>query len=181
MKTLHWTLLPVVALLSACATTGAECPPLGARNVDAAAAEARTRLTAGCEARYHDYVDQLLTVAEDDPGPRQREAMSEFLVWSADEGLLSRRQAQALYNRYFNVKFVAMSGDYNTCRSTCMQRESVLTEMEAELRDKERGLLKVSRDPDAYYRADRLFQEAELVLEATCLACDSGGPAGGSR
>ena len=41
MKTLHWTLLPVVALLSACATTGAECPPLGARNVDAAAAEAR--------------------------------------------------------------------------------------------------------------------------------------------
>ena len=181
MKTLYLTLLPVAVLLSACATTGTDCPPLAARNLDAAAAEARTRLAGGCEARYHDYVDQLLTVAEDDPGPRQREAMSEFLVWSADEGLLSRRQAQALYNRYFNVKFVAMSGDYNTCRSTCMQRESVLAAMESELRDKERGLLKVSRDPDAYYRADRLFQEAELVLEATCQACGPGGGAGGSR
>ncbi len=181
MKTLSWILVSLAALLAGCATTGTECPSLSAHTVDAAAAEARGRLTAGCEAHYHHYVDQLLTLAEDDPGPRQREAMSEFLVWSADEGLLSRRQAQALYNRYFNVKFVALSGDYNTCRSTCTQRERVLADMESELRDKERGLLKVSRDPDAYYRADRLFQEAELVLEATCTACAPGGLAGGSR
>ena len=28
-----------------------------------------------------------------------------------------------------------------------------------------------STDADSYYRADRLFQEVELVLEATCTAC----------
>jgi hypothetical protein len=181
MKHLHWITLPLLMALSACATTVTDCPGLQARNLDAAAGEARGRLTAGCEARYHDYLDELLVIAEDDPGPKQREILSEFLVWSADEGLLSRRQAQGLYNRYFNVKFVAMSGDYNTCRSTCTQRGRVLAAMEDELRDKERGLLKVSRDADAYYRADRLFQETELVLEATCLACGTGGSAGGGR
>jgi hypothetical protein len=46
--------------------------------------------------------------------------------------------------------------------------------MERELSDKERGLLKVSRDADGYYRADQLYQEVELVLEATCSACAAG-------
>jgi hypothetical protein len=46
--------------------------------------------------------------------------------------------------------------------------------MERELSDKERGLLRVSLDNDAYYRADQLFQEVELVLEATCMACAAG-------
>ena len=31
--------------------------------------------------------------------------------------------------------------------------------------------MKVSGDREGYYRADRLFQELELVLEATCTAC----------
>ena len=31
--------------------------------------------------------------------------------------------------------------------------------------DKERGLMKVSLDNDGYYRADRLYQEVELVLD----------------
>ena len=46
--------------------------------------------------------------------------------------------------------------------------------MERELSQKERGLLKVSTDADSYYRADRLYQEVELVLEATCTACTAG-------
>ena len=46
--------------------------------------------------------------------------------------------------------------------------------MERELSDKERGLLKVSEDREGYYRADRLYQEVELVLEATCTACTAG-------
>ena len=43
--------------------------------------------------------------------------------------------------------------------------------IEVELGDKERGLLRVSLDNEGYYRADQLFQEVELVLEATCTAC----------
>jgi hypothetical protein len=46
--------------------------------------------------------------------------------------------------------------------------------MERELSDKERGLLNVSLDNEGYYRADQLYQEVELVLEATCMACNAG-------
>jgi hypothetical protein len=34
--------------------------------------------------------------------------------------------------------------------------------------------LKVSLDAEGYYRADELYQEVELVLEATCTACAAG-------
>lgn len=98
----------------------------------------------------------------------------EFLVWTTDEGLLSQRQAKEHYNRYFNVKFVSLEGDYNNCSHTCPRRDSVMRNMERELGDKERGLLKVSLDNAGYYRADELYEEIELVLEATCTACEAG-------
>jgi hypothetical protein len=165
--------------LAGCATTPGQCELVETRSSTAAFADARTRLSGGCEAHFFSYMDQLLAIGEEDPGPVQKERFSDFLVWSADAGVISRRQAQTLYNRYFNVKFVTLAGDYNTCSSACARRETVLADMEQELRDKEQGLLKVSRDAQSYYRADRLYQESELVLEATCRAC--GTPRGAAR
>ena len=69
---------------------------------------------------------------------------------------------------------MAMKGDYNNCSQTCPNKRKVLLDMERELSDKERGLLRVSLDNDGYYRADQLYQEVELVLEATCNACAAG-------
>jgi len=163
--------------LAACATSAGQCALTETKNADAAFSQARTKLADGCEAQFFTYLDQLLEVAENDPGAAQKERFSEFLVWSADTGVISRLQAQTLYNRYFNVKFVTLAGDYNTCSSACVRRERVLADMEAELRDKERGLVKVSRDAQGYYKADKLFQESELVLEATCRACGGTGVA----
>jgi hypothetical protein len=99
---------------------------------------------------------------------------SEFLVWASDEGILSKQQARDYYNRYFNVKFVSLAGDYNNCSHTCPRRDVVMLDMERELGDKERGLMKVSLDNQGYYRADELYREVELVLEATCTACSAG-------
>ncbi|MGI9343844.1 MAG: hypothetical protein ACR2QV_13480, partial [Gammaproteobacteria bacterium] len=108
------------------------------------------------------------------PKPENKRAFSEFLVWSNDQGLLSRRQAERHYNRYFNVKFMSLEGDYNNCSHTCPRRDRVYLDMERELNAKERGLLKASLDKDGYYRANELYQEVELVLEATCNACAAG-------
>jgi predicted NUDIX family phosphoesterase len=131
-------------------------------------------LQQGCEASFDRYYDDLLSIAEGDPQPENKRAFSEFLVWSSDEGLLSRRQAKDYYNRYFNVKFISLAGDYNNCSHTCPRRDRILLNMERELSDKERGLMKVSLDNQGYYRADELYQEVELVLEATCTACAAG-------
>ena len=167
-------LLAAIALLSGCMPTRPDCAGPDTRNLDAAVGQVKASLTDGCESHFDSYVDDLLTIAEGDPEPENKRVFSEFLLWAADEGLLSKRQAQNIYNRYFNVKFVALMGDYNNCSYTCPRKSKVLTAMERELADKERGLLRVSLDSASYYRADELFKETELVLETTCTACTAG-------
>jgi hypothetical protein len=170
-------LLAVAATaLYGCATTSTpECALADTRDLDGAVHSAQSRLAAGCVAHFDSYMDQLLEVAAGDPDPDNRQVFSDFLVWTADTGLLSKRQAQENWNRYFNVKFVSLQGDYNNCALTCPVRQQVLGNMEDELADKERGMLRAAQDRAGYYRADRLLHETELVLEATCRACAAGG------
>ena len=166
--------IAAVMTLASCATTEPSCPSPQTRNLDNAVGFVKTSLKTGCQTQFDRFYDDLLTIAEGDPGPENKRAFSEFLVWSGDQGLLSTRQAENYYNRFFNVKFMSMKGDYNNCSHTCPNKQKVLFDMERELSDKERGLLKVSEDREGYYRADRLYQEVELVLEATCTACAAG-------
>ncbi len=157
--------------LSSCASSPPPCDGPQTRDLNAAVNQVKNSLEYGCAADFDRYYDDLLRIAEGDPKPENKRLFSDFLVWSADEGLLSQRQAKDYYNRYFNVKFMTLQGDYNNCSHTCPARNRIMLDMERELSDKERGLLKVSLDNDGYYRADELYQEVELVLEATCAAC----------
>jgi hypothetical protein len=171
------TLLIVIAgafLLTSCASSPPPCNGPQTKNLDAAIALVQGSLASGCSAYFDSYYDDLLSIAEGDPKPENKRLFSEFLVWSSDQGILSQRQARDYYNRYFNVKFVSLQSDYNNCSHTCPRRDRVMLDMERELSDKERGLLKVSTDNAGYYRADELYQEMELVLEATCTACSAG-------
>ena len=168
------TMLGVIAvslLIASCASSPPACTSPQTRNLANAMDAVQSNLMNGCQSHFDAYYDDLLTIAEGEPKIENKRAFSEFLVWSADQGLLSTRQAEDYYNRFFNVKFMSMRGDYNNCSHTCPNKQKVLFNMERELSDKERGLLRVSVDSDAYYRADQLFQEVELVLEATCMAC----------
>lgn len=158
-------------LISACATTEPSCMSPQTRNLGSAMAVVQSNLETGCQAHFDRYYDDLLRIAEGDPRPENKREFSEFLVWASDSGILSKRQAEDYYNRFFNVKFMSMRGDYNNCSHTCPNKQRMLIDMERELSDKERGLLKVSLDNEGYYRADQLYQEVELVLEATCNAC----------
>lgn len=142
--------------------------------LEAAAAEAEAKLAAGCEYHFDDYYSQLLAIGADRPDQDNRRIFSDHLVRVSDQGTISRRQAQGLYNRYFNIKFVSLAGDYNTCSQTCPVRTQVLGDMRGELLDKELGLMKISGDSASYYRADHLLKESQLVLEATCRACEAG-------
>ena len=163
--------LAATLLFASCASNQPACTSPQTRNLSAAMDVVQSNLMSGCQSRFDIYYDDLLTIAEGDPKPENKRAFSEFLVWSTDQGLLSKRQAEDYYNRYFNIKFMSMKGDYNNCSHTCPNKQKVLFNMERELSDKERGLMRVSLDNDSYYRADKLFQEVELVLEATCMAC----------
>ena len=166
-------LLLLAVAAGGCATTPPQCALPDGHNLRSAMETTKSHLGDGCVALFDAYFDRLLEIAEGDPKPRNKQHFSEFLEWTADSGLLSQRQAQSYYNRYFNVKFMSLAGDYNNCSYTCPRQGEVMSRMEEELGDKEQGLLRVSQDRDSYYRADQLLKETELVLAATCTACSA--------
>ena len=169
-------LAAMATLLTACnsnPTRATACSLPQGPDLNRAIAAARFDLETGCEQQFDQYFQRLLTIAEGDPKKDNKSAFSEFLIWANEEGLLSKRQARETYTRYFGVKYVSLISDYSVCDQTCPRRHEVMREMNQELVDKEQGLLKVSADRREFYRANRLFQETELVLEATCEACGS--------
>lgn len=168
--------LSLALLTTGCATTqtvdqcqiNIKAPLRAAMNV------VEDRLTDGCGLHYETYIADLIDIATDNPDADNKKAFSEFLVALSDRGIISKRQAKNLYNRYFNVKFISLDGDYSTCSQVCPVKDKVLLDMRKELLEKETGLLKASSDKTGYYRADLLLKEAEIVLEATCQACSGG-------
>ena len=165
-----------ILFLTACATTETvnHCEVSLKAPLRGAMTEVENKLTSGCGPYYQGYVADLIRIATDNPDPDNKRAFSDLLISLSDRGVISKRQAAALYNRYFNIKFVSLTGDYSTCSQVCPTREKVMLDMRQELLDKEVGLLKASNDAASYYRADMLLKESELVLEATCQACAGG-------
>jgi len=162
-------------LLGGCTTTEPDYCAVNLKgNLDSAMRTAEDRLANGCEYSFEGYFHSLLSIAEANPARENRMLFSDHLMRVNEMGVISRRQAEGLYNRYFNVKFVSLQGDYNTCSQTCPVRRQVMSDMQAELHDKELGLLRASADSSSFYRADNLLKEADLVLEATCRACSAG-------
>lgn len=147
-------------------------------NLESALSETERRLGSGCEYRFDNYFRENLATAEANPDTENKRLFSDHLLRVNDMGVISKRQARDLYNRYFNVKFVSLAGDYNTCSQTCPVQARVISDMKQELQDKELGLLRASSDNASYYRADNLLKETQLVLAATCRACEAGTNAG---
>lgn len=180
----HWikTGLALLLLAAFAAVSGCNTPetrvdacqlPEG-YNLDAAFVQTKTALTLNrqqCAPQFASYWHRLLSIAEGSPGNDNKRRFSDFLLSVSNEGIISDRQAQNLYNRYFNVKFVTLIGDYNICSQACPTRSSIMADMTQELSDKEQGLLTVSADRQSFARADRLLQETELLLQATCSSC----------
>jgi hypothetical protein len=174
IKHLLW--IPCFAFMAACTTTEPDHCAVSLRgDLDGAMRTVETRLGDGCEYQFDGYFQSLLSLAEANPDTNNRRLFSDHLMRVHEMGVISRRQAEGLYNRYFNVKFVSLQGDYNTCSQTCPIRKQVISDMQAELHDKELGLLRASNDAPSFYRADNLLKETDLVLEATCRACLAGG------
>jgi hypothetical protein len=168
------TVAAITASLVACSSNPAQttaCSLPEGPNLERAISAARFDLETGCEHRFDDYFQRLLTIAEGDPKKENKASFSDFLLWANDAGLLSKRQARETYNRYFGIKYVSLVSDYSVCAQTCPHQSDVMRNMNRELADKEQGLLKISADRLNYTRASNLYQETELVLQATCEAC----------
>ena len=152
-------------------TPDTSCSMPTGHDLDQAISASRFQLETGCAAHFDRYFTTLLSIASGDPEKDNKGKFSDFLLWANQADLISKNQARAYYNRYFGVKYMSMQGDYSVCSEACPKRSQLLRDMRDELRQKELGLAKVSADASTYHRATQLYNETELVLEATCTAC----------
>jgi hypothetical protein len=139
--------------------------------VDTAFQTARNTLSnPECRYSFEAVFDALLDISEQAPAPENKEFFIGFLEWVRDKGIISDIQAKTYYTRHFSRKFVTLVRDYQTC-GVCPRINEMLRDCWDELKQKERGLLKICSDKDTYSKAYNDLQKIELVLEATCSAC----------
>ncbi len=125
-----------------------------------------------CEPMFDNYFVRLIEVAKRDPDMENKRRFSEFLEWAHDSGIIDKIQARSYYNRYFNTTFMSLPDDFNVCSSCAEEmKKDIESQMEAELHQKEEGLLRACRDKNAYYAASDQYNSILLLLDATCMSC----------
>ena len=147
------------------------CTVPSGHDLDQAISASKFQLETGCAAQFDRYFTSLLSIASGDPKKENKGKFSDFLLWANQADLISKNQARAYYNRYFGTKYMSLKGNYSVCSEACPKRSQLLRDMRNELGQKELGLAKVSADVANYHRANQLYNETEIVLEATCTAC----------
>jgi hypothetical protein len=128
-----------------------------------------------CLSQYNDYYGNLLEIAKGDPGAKNLAVFGEFKQWSESKGLVSKKQSEAKFHRYFNPRFVEISlnttnSTYNTC-SLASQQKTLLTNLKQEMKDKHTGLLEVLGDKARYQTAAELYSNLSFQLEQSFDAC----------
>ena len=160
--------IPVRPTVPACAL------PTGG-NLAEAVSQTKTDLGhSECHPQFEAYFHRLLEIAAGDPDLENKRRFSNFLVWAKSNGILTMVQSKNYYNRYFNTTFMALPDDYNVC-SSAPKKDDIIRAMEAELQQKELGLMKACGDKETYYGAHEQFKTLLMVLDAVCLACEQGG------
>jgi hypothetical protein len=177
----RWTLTILVVgstlamAIGGCATSPpprtAGCQLEPPSTLDSMAETARAELaTPACRGHFPAFFELALKRAESSPDAKNRARFADFIKASSDQGLVTQLQARELYNRYFHTTYVSLPGDYNIC-STLRSKDQLFAALETELADKRRGMLTIAADRSGFQEAQRQYNDVQLVLEATALAC----------
>jgi len=127
-----------------------------------------------CQHQYDRYFSTLIDIATGDPAKENRKRFSDFITWSYQRGIISKVQGKDYYTRYFSPTFKSLSDTRNVCSAT-RDKAALFNDLQAELKQKKKGLLQVSGDRDAYFNTLKEHNDIVLVLEATAMACVAQG------
>lgn len=133
--------------------------------------DAKTRLSSNkCLGHFDNYYAQLLDVAKGYPKADNSTKFLDYLRWSVNEGFVSKVQAESRYERNFSYKFSTLDSKRSVAASVCPKLDETLAELRTELQDKKVGLQDVNGSAGKYKKAQQLYYELELNLEAVCAA-----------
>jgi hypothetical protein len=162
-------------VLVACANqqTGvADCQLSASASVAARFDEVEQKLeTPACHYSWQVYLTDLLAVAKGAPGPDNEARFAALLRTAIDRGIISRRQGQEIFSRYFDAEFYAVKSEPRSSCSALQDKDNMLAAMRRELDYKRVGMLDVLSDQQRFRQAQHHFSDLQLVFEAVEFAC----------
>ncbi len=141
------------------------------KKLEIAMEDAKSNLSSPkCLGNFDSYYTDLLEVAKGYPKADNSTKFLDYLRWSVNEGYVSKVQAEARYERYFSYKFSSLNSKQSVAAAVCPKLDETMTGLRSELEDKKTGLQDVNGSPAKYKKAQQLYYELELNLEAVCAA-----------
>ena len=168
--------IAALCLLSACSQMQqkpvADCGLSNTNNVDKLFAEVGDKLKVkSCQYSWPSYRERLVTAAKGAPGPENEARFAEVLREGIDLGIISKRQGQETFSRYFDPEFYAVKSEARSSCSSLRRKDELLTAMRTELSYKREGMLEILDDEDRFRQAQRYYSDLTLVFDAVDAAC----------
>ena len=173
---LKTTTLAFALSLAACSQVpkkdSAECQLSDTNNVDRLFAEVSRKLSnRACQYSFPQYQERLLAAAKGDPGPENEARFAGLLRQSIDLGVISKRQGQELFSRYFDPEFYVVKAEARSSCSSLREKDALYAEMRLELADKREGMLEVLADQERFRQAQHYYSDLNMVFDAVNAAC----------
>ena len=149
-------LAALLVMLAACSQQSqkhyAECGLSDTNNVDHLFAEVSENLEdRACAYSFPMYRERLLAAAKGSPGPENEARFAGLLRQTVDSGIISKRQAQETFSRYFDPEFYVVKVEPRSSCSSLREKDALFAAMRGELAYKREGMLEIL-DDEARFR-----------------------------
>ncbi|MCB0390192.1 MAG: hypothetical protein KDD58_02820 [Bdellovibrionales bacterium] len=136
-------------------------------NLNDAVGESKRLIKSGRQNLFIDYFENLLVLAAQDPGIQNLQALTEFIDWGVQEGVISESLSKLIRNEYFHYKFINLTS--LTLQDACLQYDNIRKNLTAEMKKKEMGLLNALGQEEKYKQAyNIIYPEIMYTLEDYC-------------
>jgi hypothetical protein len=177
---LNLGLLLALGGLAACAQQPAydasACRLSDTSNVDRLFAEAAEKLRDdSCHYSFPEYRERLIATAKGAPGAENEARFAGLIRQGIDLGIISQRQGQETFSRYFDPEFYVVKDEARSSCSSLRSKDELYAAMRGELEDKREGMLEILDDEARFRRAQHYYNDLSLVFDAVDAACTRGG------
>ncbi|MDJ0878585.1 MAG: hypothetical protein QNI86_08230 [Halieaceae bacterium] len=150
-----------------------QCQLSGTNNIDRLFAEVSDKLKVpACHYSFPRYRERLLLAAKGSPGQENEARFAGLLRESVDIGIISKRQAQETFSRYFDPEFYVVKVEPRSSCSSLRKKDALYAAMREELAFKREGMLEILDDEARFRQAQHHYNDLNMVFEAVSTACE---------
>ena len=150
----------------------ADCSLADTNNVDRLFEQVSQKLEhRSCHYHFEEYQRSLIAATKGAPEAENEARFAGLLRRSIDRGIISKRQGQAIFSRYFDPEFYAVKADARSSCSSLRDKDALYASMRSELAYKREGMLEILDDEARFRQAQHYYNDLRMVFDAVDAAC----------